>query len=52
MAVWQFVFRLIPSSAATIHGVIAARMNRDQLDAIELNFSGPTADTMFERVGA
>ena len=52
MAVWQFVFDLIPSSAATIHGVVAARMNRDQLDAIELSFSGPTAAAMFKRLGA
>ena len=52
MAIWQFVFDLIPSSAATIHGVVAARMSRDQLDAIQLKLSGPTADAMFARVGA
>lgn len=51
MAVWKFVFDLIPSSAATIHGIAAARMSRDQLGAIELNFSGPSADAICERVG-
>ena len=51
MAVWQFSFDLIPSSAATISGVVAARMNRDQIDAVELDFDGPTADAMFARVG-
>jgi len=52
MALWQFVFDLIPSSAAAVSGVVAARMNRDQLDAIELNFSKQTIDAIFERVGA
>ncbi|MGV1834758.1 hypothetical protein ACQZ6C_08360 [Rhizobium rhizogenes] len=51
MALWQFVFDLIPSSAATINGVVAARMNRDQLDAIELNFSRPNVEAIFEHVG-
>lgn len=50
MAVWQFAFDLIPSSAATISGVVAARMNRDQIDAVELDFAGPTADALFSRV--
>lgn len=39
MARWQFVLDLIPSSVATVNGVVAARMSRDQLDAIELKFS-------------
>lgn len=51
MALWQFVFDLIPSSAATINGMVAARMSRDQLDAIELGFSEPAAGAIFERVG-
>ncbi|OCJ00368.1 hypothetical protein A6U86_12215 [Rhizobium sp. AC27/96] len=51
MALRQFVFNLIPSSATTISGVAAARMSRDQLDAIELNFSQQTIDAISERVG-
>ncbi len=51
MALWQFVFDVIPSSAATIDGVVAARMTRDQLDAIELNFSRPNIEAILERVG-
>lgn len=50
MAVWQFVFYLIPSSAATINGVVAARMNRSQLDATNLNFPGPTIGRILERI--
>lgn len=51
MALWQFAFNLIPSSATTVSGVAAARMSRDQLNAIELNFPQQTVDTIFERVG-
>lgn len=50
MALWQFVFNLIPSSAATVNGVVAARMSRDQLDAIELNFSPSTVEAIVKRV--
>lgn len=50
MALWQFVCDLIPSSAARIDGVIAARMHRDQLDCIELSFSPSTITAIFERV--
>ena len=50
MALWQFAFNLIPSSAAAVNGVAAARMSRDQLDAIQLNFSQQTIDAIFERV--
>ncbi|MGY5800702.1 hypothetical protein ACXHMN_05145 [Rhizobium sp. LEGMi12c] len=50
MAVWQFVCDLLPSSAARIDGVIAARMSREQLDGIELAFSPSAASAIFERV--
>lgn len=51
MAPWQFVLDLIPSSAANVNGVVAARMSRDQLDAIELNFSQATIDAIVDNVG-
>lgn len=51
MAVWQFVLDLIPSSAARVDGVIAARMSRDQLDRIELSFPPSAISAIFERVG-
>jgi hypothetical protein len=51
MAIWQFVFDLIPSSVATVNGVVAARMSRDQLDAIELKFSQATIDAIVEGAG-
>ncbi|KYG21646.1 hypothetical protein SE92_16405 [Bradyrhizobium sp. AT1] len=51
MALWQFVVDLIPASAATGNGMVAVRMNRNQLDAIELNFSQATIDAIVESVG-
>jgi len=50
MAVWQFVCDLIPSSAAKIDGVIAARMSREQLDGVELGFPPLATSAIFERV--
>lgn len=52
MAIWQFVFDLVPASAATISGVVAARMSCDQLEAIKLNFSEATSTAFAEGVGA
>lgn len=51
MALWQFVLDLVPSSAATVDGVVAARMSRDQLDAIELDFSQATIAAIIEGIG-
>ena len=51
MALWQFVFDLIPSSVATLNGVVAARVSRDKLDSIELIFPQQTIDAIVERVG-
>lgn len=39
MALWQFVMDLIPASAANVAGVAAARMNRDQLDRIDIGLT-------------
>ena len=52
MAVWQFVVDLFPASAATVGGAAAARMSREQLDAIELEFTLAQAKVLLERVGA
>ena len=51
MALWQFVFDLIPSSVATVNGVAAARVSRDKLDSIELVFPEQTINAIVERVG-
>lgn len=47
MAIWQFVLDLIPASAANIGGVPAARMSREQLDAIALAFSSADTEGLF-----
>lgn len=52
MAIWQFVLNLIPSSTATVNGVVAAHMDQDQLDAIELNFCPSISDAFIKRIGA
>lgn len=51
MAVWQFVMDLVPSSSAFVAGVTAARMSREQLDEINLDFSSTDAEALFVRLG-
>ncbi|MCQ1780415.1 hypothetical protein NOJ05_24655 [Neorhizobium galegae] len=51
MAAWQFALDLIPSAAAGVDGVVAARMTRGQLDEVELRFSPSVTGAIFERVG-
>lgn len=48
MALWQFVCNLVPLSAARVDGMIAARMSRNQLDAVKLSFSQSAASAIFE----
>lgn len=52
MAVWQFVFDLVPASSAQIDGVSAVRMSRDQLDEIRLEFSRADADLFFAELSS
>lgn len=51
MAIWQFVLDLIPASSAHVAGVSAARMRREQLDQIRLDFSNADAEVLFVRLG-
>lgn len=39
MALWQFVLDLLPASAASVDGMPAARLSREQLDAVDLDLS-------------
>ena len=50
MAAWQFVMDLVPISAANVAGVTAARMSRDQLDEIRLNFSTSQTELLLSRL--
>jgi len=50
MALWQFVLDLVPASAATVAGMPAARMSREQLDAIAMNFSSAEAEALFAQL--
>jgi hypothetical protein len=52
MALWQFVLDLIPASAANVGGIPAARMNREQLDAIDLDLSSAELEALFVRLEA
>ncbi|MFK4768988.1 hypothetical protein [Rhizobium sp. ZW T2_16] len=52
MAIWQFAFDLMPSSAAIINGAAAARMTRAQLEAVNQDFSSPTIMHLFERLNS
>jgi hypothetical protein len=50
MAIWQFVLDLVPASAANVGGVAAARMSREQLDAIAVNFSSADTEALFAQL--
>ena len=50
MAVWQFVIDLVPASSTLVAGVTAARMSREQLDEICLDFSSADAEALFARL--
>lgn len=51
MALWQFVLDLVPASAANVAGVVAARLSREQLDAVALAFSSADAEALFAKLG-
>jgi len=52
MAIWQFAFDLMPSSAVIINEAVAVRMTQAQLDATEPDFSAATIQLLFERLGS
>ena len=49
MAIWQFGFYLVPSTAVIIDGAVAARMERDFLST-QLKFCGPIVGALAARV--